>query len=840
MGARRHVLDNGLKVVIEPSRRAPVVAVQVWINAGAADERRDQAGLAHVHEHMMFKGTERRGPGEIAREIEASGGEINAWTSFDQTVYHTVSAASELDTCLDVLSDALTRPAFDPDELARELEVIVEEIKRAQDSPARRLSRAMFESAFQSHPYRYPVLGTEESVRSFNRDRVQEFWRGYYRPDNATVVVVGDEDEAAILDGVGHWFGGWSAESSLRRRPRAMEPEQDSLRLAAVSHSVKEARASIAWKIPAVSHADVPALDMLGVVLGHGESSRLSVEVHRRLRLVNAVSAYAYTPSDPGLFVVGATMKSENVGDAVSALNTEVRRLVEGRVSDDELEKARTVMLSDSAYQRETVQGLARKLGYFESVCGDFAFDERYVEAIRSLTADELSRAAAEYLTTAPTAVLVDDSPSEDTLARALDSETPKKRRARRAQELTRLELSSGARLIMVPEAGPVVAYRAVALGGLRWEDRSTNGLSQLLTACWARRTPTLDAEAFATRVASLGGALTAFSGRNTLGLRGEFIVERWRAGLELGLDAILRSELDEEELERERALTLERIRNRADNPAGLAFDTFLDALFPSHPYGRRLVGSVETVSRFTLEDVSEWREHYLDPRRLVFTIVGNVDVDEVARVLEDVLGGEPVESLATRVPVDSAPLAPVERRVQSDKNQCHVVIGAMGTTIDDDARNALNVLTTVLAGQGGRLFRDLRDDQSLAYSVSSANIEGLDPGHVLTYGATSPDKVGRMIDGLHRHLDAIIETPIESSELDRAKRYLVGTHSIDLQRAGARAMVMALGELFGLGFDHFKGYDARVAAVTADDVQRVAARFLDRKNRVEVVLGPE
>ncbi|MEO1171878.1 MAG: pitrilysin family protein [Myxococcota bacterium] len=349
-----------------------------------------------------------------------------------------------------------------------------------------------------------------------------------------------------------------------------------------------------------------------------------------------------------------------------------------------------------------------------------------------------------------------------------------------------------------------------------------------------------MPAEAFAARVASLGGALAAFSGRNSLGMRGEFIAERWRAGLDLGLDAIIRSEIAEDDLERERTLALERIRNRGDNPAGVAFDSFLDSLFPTHPYGRRLVGTHETVSGFSRSDLDRWRSRYLDPRRLVFTVVGNVDVDDVARTLEDALDGDPPEPLATRVPVDATPSAPVSIRGTNEKNQCHVVIGAMGTTVDDPDRNALQVLTTVLAGQGGRLFRDLRDEQSLAYSVSSSNIEGLDPGHILTYGGTSPEKAERMVEGLHRHLDRLLVEPIGADELNRAKRYLTGTHAVDLQRAGARAMVMALGELFGLGFEHFRGYAERVGAVRAEDVQRVACRFLQRESRVEVVLGPD
>ncbi|MEO1175283.1 MAG: insulinase family protein, partial [Myxococcota bacterium] len=240
---------------------------------------------------------------------------------------------------------------------------------------------------------------------------MQEFWRNYYRPENATVVVVGDGDAEFLAERVARWFGAWRSDTKLQRPERSAEPPQSDPRFRAVSHPVKEARASVAWKIPAVADSDVPSLDMLGVILGHGESSRLYTQTQRRLGLVNSASAYAYTPKDPGLFVVSATMKSENAAPAVTAMLDEVRHVVRSRVTDGELEKARTMMLSDSAYQRETVQGLARKLGFFESVCGDFAFDETYMDRVRELTSEDLRVAAERYLTTSPTAVLLDESP---------------------------------------------------------------------------------------------------------------------------------------------------------------------------------------------------------------------------------------------------------------------------------------------------------------------------------------------------------------------------------------------------------------------------------------------
>src|SRR3954451_11230548 len=187
----RYSLDNGLTVVFEEQHAAKVAAFQVWVRAGSADEREDQAGLAHLHEHMLFKGTARRGPGEIAQSIEAHGGEINAWTSFDQTVYHTVMASQFARMGLDVLADAVRSSSFDKEELAREIEVVCEEIKRSLDSPPRRASRDLFSTAYQQHAYHRPVIGWEETVRSFSREKVLEFYERHYSPKNMVLSIVG-------------------------------------------------------------------------------------------------------------------------------------------------------------------------------------------------------------------------------------------------------------------------------------------------------------------------------------------------------------------------------------------------------------------------------------------------------------------------------------------------------------------------------------------------------------------------------------------------------------------------------------------------------------------------
>jgi zinc protease len=616
-----------------------------------------------------------------------------------------------------------------------------------------------------------------------------------------------------------------------------------------LKESVKEARVALAWHIPSVEHDDIPAIDVLSVVLGHGESSRLYAETRRRRELANDAYAYAYTPRDPGLLMVGAGLRAEKLEAAVTSLLDETFSLRVDLISEEELERARVIILSEAAYQRETVQGQARKLGFFEVVAGDFAFEDTYYARLRTLTRQDVRAAARRYLHAKPAAVIQvpqeADAPDEAAVARWVANCFARgsggRVRARSAGNLgvERVELAGGGILLLRRESTPVVALRALALGGLRYESSTTQGLGHLFASLWGQSTGALSVEAMAHRVALLGGHVSAFAGRNSIGLRGEFIRECALAGTELFLDALLHRSFAGEDLERERAVILERIRNRDDNPAVAAFDAFAKALFPRHPYGLRSVGTEDTVSSFTPADVQAYADQLAGADKLVVAVCGDIDLDATADVLAARLRSEGSLPLPDPPERDRPPEQCRQVRYPLDKQQAHLMVGSMGTTVDNPRRHALEVLTTILSGQSGRLFLDLRDRQSLAYAISSSSLEGLDPGHVLVHVGTSPDKVGQALDGVYGHLARLRDEDVDTDELERAKRYLVGTHGIDLQRGGARAMLMALGELFGLGFDQYSHYAEEVQRVSVDDVRAAAQEYLAPSRLVEAIVGP-
>ncbi|HYH97871.1 pitrilysin family protein [Hyalangium sp.] len=862
----RYTLPNGLTVIFEEHHAAKVAAFQVWVKVGSADERPDQAGLAHLHEHMLFKGTARRGPGEIARDVEAHGGEINAWTSFDQTVYHIVIASQFARMGLDILGDAVRHSAFDREELARESEVVCEEIKRSQDTPSRRASRDLFATAYQVHPYRKPVIGTEESVRSFSREKVLEFYHRYYSPKNLVLSVVGDLREAELRAWVEEIFGGDWGRPFEGLAARASEPEAPGRRMLLREEDVKEGLLHLSFGIPQASHPDVPALDILAMVAGQGEASRLAVEVKRKLSLVNDIHASAYTPRDPGLFSISLTVPPANVARALEEAARVLAELRVRPVSADELATVKALVEAEAVYQRETVQGMARKMGYYQSSMGGLEAEERYYEAVARLTPEDVRDVAERYLRF-DRAVLTGLLPqgtafTAEQAQELLDGvahEAPTLRPERKVRrpgndvpmrvvpsrsstgEIIQETLPSGARILVREEHGvPLFAMRAAFAGGLRYETPATNGLTTLLSRSLTRGTRTRDAEEISQLVDAYAGSLQGAGGRNSVGVRGEFLSRHFEQAFRLFADCVVEPTFPEAEVARERRLLLQDILTREDKPSGLAFDLFARTLYRAHPYRMPTLGERGPVEALGPEALRDYHAAHMDPSQLSLCVVGDVKVEEVMALAREYFG-KPLGRAkpAPAVPVEPPPEALREEKRVLARAQSHVVYGFMGLRLNEQERHALEVLSMLLSGQGGRLFVELRDKRSMAYSVSSFTVEGVDPGYFAAYIGTSPEKVNDALAGIRAEFARVRDEPVSETELARARQHLIGTNEIGLQRNAARAALLALDACYGMGLENFLHYSERIAAVTAEEVREVARRVIDFDHSALAIVGP-
>jgi zinc protease len=583
--------------------------------------------------------------------------------------------------------------------------------------------------------------------------------------------------------------------------------------------------------------------------------------------LVDRIDAGAYTPLDRGLFSIGYETDGPRLLDATCRIIEETDRLRRELVSAAELDRARVNFLASEQFERESVSGVASKIGSYESMGGGWQREREALKLLRSATPEDLRRVAQKYLdpTGLTIAALIPENADQSldeaafrgiaerglaaaATARSSASEASRTDRPKQspAASSTRIalgplrpaadgagerldaQLGNGLKLHILrrPEV-PIAAVRLAFPGGLLAETEANSGITRFLNAMWTRGTRSLSAAAFARQIEGLAAEIDGFSGRNSLGLTLDSLSETLDPAFELFAEALLEPGLEPEEIERERRETLAAIDRREDRLGQRAFQLFARTEFENHPYRLSVLGERETIERLSAEDLARHSEQLLRADRAALAIVGDVDPEKVARLVEDQLGG------LSRGP-EPFSLPEAERRgvgvressVQKDRSQAHLVVGFRGLTLDDPDRHTLELISQLLAGQGGRLFLELRDRQSLAYTVSASNVEGLAPGYFSIYIATAPDKMDRARQGIFEEIDRLVSERPGRDELDRAIRFGTGSFAIDSQRSHSRAAHIALDSIYGLGPDDSDLYPSRIAEITPEDVLRVAKRI--------------
>ena len=850
-GVTKYSLENGMTVLLERNDSSPVVAVNVWVKTGSACEVEGEYGLAHVHEHMLFKGTGKRRVGEIAGIVEAGGGDINAFTSFDETVYYIVSAKRFLPMALDLLADVMENSAFDPAELEKELEVVQEEIRRGEDSPSRVLSQKLFSTAYSVHAYGRSIIGTKQSVGSFTRDGILDFYKKWYSPDNMILVVVGDFDPKEIKNAVAATFG----KIKKRKTPACElppEPEQNRTRTFVLGRDVSTGYFSFAFHTPSASHADTPVLDVISGILGTGDSSRLYRKLKEQNATVNDIYAYAYSLKENGLFIVGGVFDPEKVKKASREIVAEIELIKNEPVGAEELARAKTNIERDFIGTKETMQGQARKLGYFELETGDHGYERLYLERVRGVTPEDIVRVARKYLAgenlTAGVLLPKDKTKAvERDFKKALlfpdGTDRKEKKKVSTAEaEFGKYELSNGIRVLLKRNpAVPLFSVHAAFLGGLRYEDTGTNGISNFMAEMFTRGTSSRSAEDIAVQIEGLGGTVDGFSGKNSVGVTLSALSENFEGALDIFSDVILNPSFSDEEMERGRREILAALEKQQDNLTGKTVRNFLKTLFLKHPYRFNVLGTEENVSGFNPADILGFYERVIRPENMVISVAGDIDTEKTLGVLEKLFGSMKKGGFEkTRPPRESALSAARETvEFEKDKAQTHIIAGFHAPGFKSRDCYAFEVLNSVLSGQGGRLFIELRDKKSLAYAVTSFYVPGMEGGYFGVYIGTAPQKEKEALGAIKEQLQLVLKG-VGEQELERAKNYIVGSFEIGLQRNSAQASTVAFDELYGIGTYEYRKFPEKILAVTADDVARVARKYINPEAAAVAIVKPE
>ncbi len=852
----KETLGNGLTVIVKETPDNKAATVQIRVKAGSVYEDEHEKGITHLIEHMIFKGTPTRGPGEVAGAIEEVGGKINAYTSYEHTVYYAILSARHWDTALEVLTDAVLNSTFDPEELEREKKVVIEEIYMRKDRPSIALYQELMANAYTTHPYHYPISGSVESVSAITRDDILKYMSKHYHPEDFTVVVVGDVHFENVLNNVKKLMGGLP-KGEYYDSPLPKEPPQEKPRFFTVQQDINQSHFALAIPIAPFDNPDTPVLDIISNILGHGETSRLYHQLRDKKQLVYQIDSSTFAPKDPGLLEVSAVLDAENFAPALEAALEEIFKLKYLAVSDDELERAKRSLESEFVFNLERVEGQASVLGSLDFLTGD-PREDKYLEMVRAVTPENIKQVASYYFNPKKITVGIiapngggpslDQADFTELIAKADEaakhglptSLVPNSY----LSDVHRFTLPNGIRLLVRENKEiPTLAIRAIFPGGLRGETENTNGAFAFISELLPKGTEQLSARDLAIEVADMAGSLKGFNGKNTFGLKADFLARFLEEGLTLVRDVVRTPAFSPEEAEKVRPELLAQLKNQEDSLPSLAFKEFNSHLFRGHPYALNTAGSETALKNFSVQDLKKIYQQYARPDTLVLAVAGDVDAEQVRTIVTRLFGdwksntkqGSTLEE--SLLPPDPPPTPDIVA-IPRDKEQVHIIIGFLGASLTSKDRFALEVLDTVLSGQSGRLFTELRDKQSLAYSLSSFSLLGLDTGSFGIYIATSPDKKDAAIKEVWQQLYKIREERVSDEELQRAKNVLISQYELGLQTHGNQAMEMALNETYDLGQDYGTRYTHEIERIDAQEVLAIARKYILSDHYVMVMVG--
>lgn len=828
----RHVLPNGLTVLLKPDHSSALCSVQVWVKTGSVHEGGLLGGgLSHYLEHMLFKGTERRAGREISATVQAHGGYINAYTTFDRTVYYIDIPSEHAPVALDLLADAVLHSTLPADEVEREKQVILREIDMTLDEPDQRLGQKLFETAFRQHAYQHPIIGHRPVFSSVTREDLLAYYRSRYVANNLVLVVAGHFEPAALLVEIDKHFG---AAPRTRLAPVFLPEESVPLatREAHLFEDVQISRAGLGWQIPGLSHPDTPVLDLLGTVLGHGNSSILWHELREKRRLVHTIDAYAWNPGTVGLFYVSFVCDADKRLDATARIQDELAKVAARGLPAASLAKAIRQLIVGEINTRKTMSGQASRLGLAEVVVGDLHYSRHYFERLATVTPADIKRVAAEYfvperLTSVSLNPKVGTPPVAGFSAPA------------EIGDFTDTRLPNGARLLLLPDKRlPNLHLRLVCLGGAAQEPADARGAISLLATLLTKDTKKRTAEEVAQTVEEVGGTFSDFSGNNTFGLVAEVLPGDLDRALDILGEAVLRPSFHRETLEIEREAHLAGLAEQTDDIVTVARKLARRKFFGDHPLAIDSHGTEAGLRAVSPELLRELHRTLIVSGNSVLAVTGDFDPKKLTPRLKAFLAKLPKGKAAPAGPAFAGPVAGVYEEIQA-RQQAVVFQSYAGVGVRSPDYYVSEVADEIFSGMASNLFERVREQKGLAYFVRSGRVVGLDTGMFGFQAGTAPDKAREVLDEIEAEIRRVQDGGVTPEELARCLTRLKAARRMSLQTNGARAMQAALNAIYGLPVNDWKNYDAHLDAVTRDALRDFARKNFTPEQRVQVVVRP-
>lgn len=833
----------------------------MWVHIGSNNEDDNIAGISHFIEHMLFKGTKKYKVGDIAREIEKLGGYLNAFTSYEATAYQINVPEENFSKSLDILIDVLQNSSFEPIEIEKEAQVIIEECKMRDDTPQVYSWENLMKTAFTKHHYGRSIIGKEEVIQKLTRDDLLTFVCNYYIPKNMNLIITGDIKPEDVIEKIKNFSLPEPPEKGIYLSPK--EPQQKELRFSHIKGDIERTYIDIGFHVPDQLHSDSFSLEILSSILGEGRSSRLYQELKEKKRLVTSIDAGELNGRDPGLFIISSVTDADKIIDTIKTIWNEIEKIKNCPIEEEELKKTKTSLEHNYLFNLETVDGQADKIGHYASL-GDYTMSVKYLDFLKEITAEDVKSVANKYFKIDNCSISI-YSPKKtkikniknltrEGLGKLLspDKKTAKKKKFSYPAEIKikknkmppeKIILNNGITFISeVDRTLPVASFYAGFKGGVRFEEQEKNGLCRFMTRLFIKGTKNRSASNIAKDIESLGSFLSPRAGKDSFGLSMSILEKYAEQGLEIFFDVLGNPSFLPEEMEKERSFILAEIREKKDEPIRCCLELCDSLIFNSHPYGMTVSGTEETVNKIKEKDIKNFYKKYVQSKNLYFSAVGDIDPHRIGTLLEKWFTKKSSQNIMD-FPSPPPEIAPEEKKIaiqEKDIKQASISIGFLAPHILSEDYYNFIILNSILNGMGSRLFIELRDIKGLAYVVFCYLDPGVGTGSFKTYIGTSPHLEKESTEGMLYELNKIKEQGVTEEEVEKAKNVIKGRYQINLQERSYRAGKYSIYEIMGPGYERLLRLPKNLEQVTVEGVNKTAQKYFELEKYSLSVIRPK
>lgn len=833
-------LPNGLHVLIQQDERFPLVSLRLYVRAGSAYETPKQAGISHVLEHMVFKGTKKRQPGDVAKDIESAGGYLNASTSFDSTVYKLDLPADKLELGMDVLQDMIFGAKIDPKELESEKKVIIAELERGEDSPTGRQFKSILNHMYNGTSYQWSPIGYRERINAFTSEDIKDYIATFYQPQSMLLVLCGNISPDNALELSEKYFGDLKNDRVLTPKKPLPLPSHGGPQVEVEQGPWNKIYVLMALPVADRYSDDVPGLELLTEILGGGSSSRLYRKFKYESGLVDSIGTAVMPLAQVGMLYISAVVDPAKFDEFWPKFQKYITTFKASSFTRTELDRA-IVNTEDGLYaSKETIGGLTSKLGYFQFYENGLDAEKHYVSRINTVTPDEMQKLQDKYFTPDALSVSVqlpDDMKNADKVAKDIKDSVKKawpattaeqKKAAAKAEKAKKpesIKLGENQTLILLPDHTlPYASVNLVYKGGDTLLSPKEQGLATLTANAMARGTAEMSSTELQDFVADRASSINVNSGRTSFSISARYPIRFEKDILPVFMDILETPAFKSEEISR--AITDQKtdIKRAEDQPLGLAFRHIFPFLYADSSLGYYHQGMESRIDDFNAGDMKSFLAKQ-KKQPWVMAVCGTYDHDAIVDMAKRIAKADKSSALE-----DPKPKWNGEKELKlklEDRNQSHLMVVFPIPGSDDPDTPGLYLLRQSLAGQGGLLFRELRDKQGLGYTVTAFDWQVPNSGFLSFYIGTYPDRVPEALKGFEDMVKRLRSEQLPDEIVERSKSLLVGEYYRGHQSLSSRAIEAASLQLRHRDLSYNRDLIEKAKDITPADLKKLAEKYL-------------